>query len=420
MFKFKISKEEARKLDEILSKIGSNFVDKSKAIYVVDPETQKLNFYLYSDTSSLSASVNVFDIQLDTNANYFVTKDLSVLTKRLSTVSEKYSTDVVISIDNDEHSISLKSEGTDTNITVSNFEVSTSDAEVEEAKSFIDNKYNVEFTSNCHTVMVTPELVSTTKILSKAMAETLDAKNTVAVYKDTVKYADDNLVVKRKLPTVISAEEKDIYINKELTDLLAPFIGDTGLEVKLTEDCLISYIEIPTFDVRMILTFMTPSYCSPTEEELADITPTDDNCLYLKVKKVDILNSFAKFGDVFSDSTWREGFTNINFSKEYLDTNKVRIYHEDMLGKVSTTFHVDVDSRTNEKESNYTESGKEVLNRVEFIFRQKTFLNLLNLIDSDDIELKLNRLEIGAQNSLGIKVISDNVDAMICKYSIDE
>lgn len=401
MTKFVINSENVKRLS-ILSGQSKELISLTKPILCPSDGTLAVN--LAGPRVAMSFSVDITDFETtDTDSLNFFTMGVDDFNNTLNTVSNGGVDDVLVTVDKENNNVHFINNKTGTKISKAVFNSVVTDDEAKASITAVDDMKN-ELLKDPITLQVTGEVSEFFESSIKFM-NLLKTQNTIAVNGDSAKYADQLVVLNKKLSKSVS--DTEVYFKKQLYEVVKPFVKIVGeITIYLTKDFNAAFFESKDLGFKATLGLEPARYCYPTDEEIKMAIPADDRKVVIKTTKDAIRSAFVPFNNTFRSSgdNWNWKATTLDSSKENLANGKVILKYTDYTGSAESVIPVEVVQNT------------EGDNNGDLIISIQVFEELLNLVPEDDLTLTYNSLPSNEMNGAGVYLETDTVKAMTTKF----
>lgn len=352
-------------------------------------ESNKISVYHYGSGVVLCSDLEVKEV---IEANFFVVP-IDRFMLNLAKVFES-ADEASVEIDKDNNMFTFR--GKKSLFTLKGFK--TVDAqEMEEIKKAYETKISEPVGSI--DINVTSQLLKFCNLISKYMALTTDC-NAVTIGKTSLKYLD-RMIIANKKATGISESDTDVYIVKNLFSLMEKIHKTMGdYKFTVTKDSKTVF-----FDVGVIKGAIAQSNISivmPTDEELAEALPDDNNITKLSVNRDDLVETFKSFEGIF-DGSRKMSKTYVKSTKEMLDLGELMFTFADAFTKAESKLPVTLIS-TNAP-------------NADFIISLASLVDAADIIgDAETLNIDFSAIPIGEPHGSGIKVADAESTVYIMKF----
>ena len=401
MTKFAINAENVKRLSTLGGQ-SKELISLTKPIFCPSDGTLSVN--LYSPRVTMTFAVDIKDFTSDdTEELNFFSMGIDEFNSTLSTVSKGYSEEVAITVDKANNKVTFVNETSGTKVSRGIFNATVT---LEEAKASITavEDMKAEYLTDPVSLTVTNEVSAFFESASKFM-NLIKNQNTISVCGDTVKYADQLVVLKKKLSKSVS--DTEVYLKRQLYDAIKPFLKlSDELTVYLTKNFNIAFFESKDMGYKATISLEEARYAYPTDEELASVLPVDSRLVRIKATKANLKAAFEPFNNTFKSSgdNWNWKATTLDSSKANVDAGKLVLKYTDYTGSAESVIPVSVEVNTEGNDNG------------ELIISIQLIEELMNLIPEEDITITYNSLAPNVANGALVKFETDTVTATAIKF----
>lgn len=392
--KFNINEQNTNRLISIIGN-AKGICSTTEHYFKVTDNSLKVT--LFSNSNFMEFSL---DITSDLNSGE--EKYFKIDASNFATTITKVGKNVEVEV-GDDNKITVKNSETKNKISLTVLD-EVDQATEDNIKDMLANLKSKEFSTDTLEVKVSEDLLSFFKIAQKFMNKSL-ASNSICINRNVAKYADFLIILKKTLKEEAFMADEDIYLQKVIVDLIEPFAKvDDKIKLIFNKDRNKVLIECPTFGITSAMALMPIQFEYPTEDELKNFAPADDNEVTLTISKDDLKNAFNLFNGTFRQELWKWETVTLDASQEYLDKGQIKIEHSDLTAECETFVPVAVSSNTSD-------------GVINFIISSSCISDFLNLVDGNSISISMNGLPLNEVHGPGIKMFSDSIEAICCKIA---
>lgn len=402
MTKFTINVENVKRLST-LSGQSKELISLTKPIFC--PTQNELSINLYSTSVAMSFAVDIQNFETtDTEEINFFSMNIDDFNSTLATVSAAYTNEVIIEADKSQNKITFSNPTTGTKIERAVFNVVVTMDEVKASITAVEDM-KAQYLTDPIAVTVTNEVSNFFESAAKFM-NLLKVQNTIVLDKDSAKYADQLIVLDKKLSKSVC--DSPVYFKRKLYESVKPFLKlSDELTVYLTKDCNLAFFESKDLGYKAAIALEAERWAYPTEDDLKMGLPDESQQVIVQTTKSAIKSAFVPFNNTFKSSgdNWNWKATTIEATKENLDDGKLVLSYHDFTGAAQSVIPVTVQMNSE------NEKGGNIIVSIQIIEE------LLNLITEEDIKLTYNSLEPSTVHGAIVLFESDTVKATCIKFN---
>lgn len=400
MTTFSINSENVKRLS-ILSGQSKDLISLTKPIFC--PTENHLDVNLYSPRITMSFSVDTANFSsTDTEELNYFAMPIDEFISTLSTVS-KDENDVVVEVDKANNKVTFKNDSTGTKISRAVFNSVVTLAEAKASTTAVEDMKS-EYLKDPVSVVVNNEVSTFFDTATKFM-NLLKSQDAIALNGDSAKYADQLVVINKKLSKSVS--DSEIQLKRQLYDVLKPFLKITDeLTVYLTKDFSIAFFESKDLGFKTCINQERPRYAFPSDEDLSGALPQPEKQVVVKTTKSAIKEAFIPFNSTFkaSPESWNWKKTYLDSRTENLNNGKWSLSYENYTGSAESIVPVTLVQNTEG-----SDNGK-------IIVSIQVLEELLNIIPEDDLTITYNSLPSDQMYGACMKIETETVSAIATKF----
>lgn len=340
----------------------------------------KINVYHYGQGVILNADLDIKEVSQD---GFFVVPfdkfiaDLSKIFESADEATVEYADDNIFTFKNTKMTLTLKG-----------FKVVDA-TQIEEIKNAYDTKAKALATAQ--KITITSDLLNFNALVLKYMNLTTDC-NAVTITKDSLKYLD-RMIIATKKATGISEADNPYYIVKNYFGLLDKlFKVDSAAKITLADNSTSLMFDIGI--VKGVLAQNNISIAMPSDEEIAEALPDENDITKITVNRTDLVDTFKSFEGIF-DSTRKMSKTYVKSSDAGLKAGHLLFTFADAFNKIESKLPITFISSTNPD--------------TEFIISLSSLVDAADIIGNVDVlNIDYSSIAIGEPHGSGIKIYDND------------
>ncbi|MCF0126073.1 MAG: hypothetical protein HUJ68_10045 [Clostridia bacterium] len=290
---------------------------KKEQLFVV--RNNKLSVYGSGSSGNITA-----DFDVDSNDTFVFTFEFSQF---LNFIDKVNSDETTITFNDSKLIFTGSNTGAKYSQVVLNTIEETAKADMAAMDDFTtSNAYN-----NAVTITLDDDIKETIANMS-SMANLLNCNKFIKIVDDGVVTVDNVSIIKKSL--TINTNGQEFYLLRSVSPLLKDASDIKICNLYSSDEYFDTYIYLDISSLGIKLWFVEPpvDFQIPKDEEIAEMSPTDDSASIIEINSEDFFNCIEKFEGVFDSASWK--YKQIKFDFDETDTSKVLIHYDNMVSEI--------------------------------------------------------------------------------------